>query len=306
MRRHATTAVPLPPLLGRCLVLCTAAGAHALRAVLLPRVLEALADEASNVSFLKYVGDDYGGREVSRHESILSSLSARRTQGHALIVQWLYCHHASVLRGRAGGEQAYERSLLDSVRMLHSCLPGVHLPLLVARPNPRRIARDRALPLLCVEAPVLPSTLLGELELLCGLSQAPSAQDDLEMRTLGLVALRDIVMNRAQEREASLSLILRCTVHVDDALRSKAIRMVVNQLHPLVYAAASIEQFAGELLLGACQAGTTVEADEALRCISLFFALCTRVSHLIPRLFVSFATACEGARTAFCRNMVRA
>ena len=153
---------------------------------------------------------------------------------------------------------------------------------------------------------MLPSTLLGELELLCGLSQTPSTQDDLEMRTLGLVALRDIVMNRAQEREASLSLILRCTVHVDDALRSKAIRMVVNQLHPLVYAAASIEQFAGEQLLVACQAGTTVEADEALRCISLFFALCTRVSDLIPQLFVSFATACEGARTAFCRNMARA
>jgi len=118
----------MPPLLCRCLVLCSAAGAHALRAVLLPRVLEALTDEESNGSFLKYVGDDYGGREVSRHESMLSSLTACRTQGHALIVQWLYCHHASVLRGRAGGEQAYERSLLDSIRMLHSRLPGVNLP----------------------------------------------------------------------------------------------------------------------------------------------------------------------------------
>ena len=87
------------------------------------------------------------------------------------------------------------------------------------------------------------------LEWLVGLGQGDGGEAaSLEQCTLGLITLRDVVMHRQAERSACLALVLRCTVHADDALRGKAIRMVVNQLHPLAFAAPEVESFASERL----------------------------------------------------------
>ena len=177
-------------------------------------------------------------------------------------------------------------------------------------------ARDRALPQLFVDAPALPAAALGVLEWLVGLADEASAEPaSLEQRTLGLITLRDIVMHRAPERAACLQLVLRCTVHSDDALRSKAIRMVVNQLHPLPFCVPDVEQYASDRLASVQELPGAVVADEgaaeqacideALRCISLYFALCTRKDALLPRLFSVFAASDAAAQPAFHRNMVR-
>jgi symplekin len=154
------------------------------------------------------------------------------------------------------------------------------------------------------------------LEWLVGLAEPSAAEPaTLEQRTLGLITLRDIVMHRKQERAACLQLVLRCTVHSDDGLRGKAIRMVVNQLHSLQYAAAHIEQFASErldsvpLMAAAATedaaANAKADTDEALRRISLYFALCTRAEALLPQLFDAFAASSAATQPAFHRNMVR-
>ena len=150
------------------------------------------------------------------------------------------------------------------------------------------------------------------LEWLCGLAErvdVPPA--DIEQRTLGLIALRDIIMNRPQERDVCLALVLRCTVHADDALRSKAIRMVVNQLHPLPYCGQQIDSFATERLQSTRELTAEPEGEggtaesEAVRCISLFFALCTREPALVSQIFAAFAASPGPVQAAFHRNMVR-
>ena len=175
-------------------------------------------------------------------------------------------------------------------------------------------ARDRALPTLFVDAPVLPAAAMGILEWLVGLGQSEDGEAaSMEQCTLGLITLRDVVMHRQAERSACLALVLRCTVHADDVLRGKAIRMVVNQLHPLAFAAPEIESFASERLESVLQlppAGETEPAvapattEETLRRISLYFALCTRADALLPRLFKVYAASGPAAQPAFHRNMV--
>ena len=176
-------------------------------------------------------------------------------------------------------------------------------------------ARDKALPSLFVDAPVLPSSAMGILEWLVGLGQSEDGEAaSMEQRTLGLITLRDIVMHRQAERSACLALVLRCTVHEDDALRGKAIRMVVNQLHPLSYAASQVESFAGKQLDSVLQLQSVIDTEaaaapddteEALRRISLYFALCTRAETMLPRLFEVYAASGSAAQPAFHRNMVR-
>lgn len=169
-------------------------------------------------------------------------------------------------------------------------------------PRVSQAARDKALSLLYVEAPVLPPAALSELEWLCGLCVRDGhAPADTEQRTLGLITLRDVIANRSAERGASLALVLRCTVHEDETLRSKAIRMVVNQLHPLDVAKHAIETFAAD---GLRQALPPEEDAEATRChISLYFALCTRAHALLPQLFEVFAACSPGAKAAFHHHM---
>jgi hypothetical protein len=250
-------------------------------------------------------------------------------QGHEHLVQWLYCLYAADLAPETSKKRRYDDALLAAAHGVLQKLSGA-LALHAARAAPQltshtrrpracahRAARDRALPLLYVDAPMLPAAAMEVLEWLVGLAEPAGAEPaTLEQRTLGLITLRDVVMHRKQERAACLQLVLRCTVHSDDGLRGKAIRMVVNQLHSLPYAAGSIEQFASERLesvpLMAAAATEDAAADakadteEALRRISLYFALCTRAEALLPRLFAAFAASSEATQPAFHRNMVRA
>lgn len=142
-----------------------------------------------------------------------------------------------------------------------------------------------------------------------------------------------------RERGACLALVLRCCVSADEGLRSKAIRLVVNQLHPLPGAKAAVEQFADHWLQAALRVGPqpqpeaeaaaaaeedaegaeacggdalpsapplseAAQTEEAARCVSLGFALCTRVPGLLlSRLFVAYAACAPPARAAFHRNM---
>ena len=217
------------------------------------------------------------------------------------------------------------RCLQRHVGCCRSCLvrPRRALPPISLAPDCANLtcaARDRALPLLFVDAPVLPAAALEELAWLVGLTEQAGAEPtSLEQRTLGLITLRDVVMHRQQERAACLALVLRCTVHSDDALRGKSIRMVVNQLHPLPFAARDIEHFASERLDSLAQltadeaamddeaasAAAQARTEEALRRISLCFALCTRAEALLPRLFSAFAASDAAVQLAFHRNMVR-
>ena len=237
-------------------------------------MLESKADAALETVFLEHLLEDYEERE-----------------GHAHILQWLYCLQAAALRGGEAG--VYERGLVGASHMLLAKLS----------------ARDQALPHLFVDAPSLPPSALDELEWLCGLVERPDcALPDLDQRTLALIALRDVILHRSTEREACLVLVLRCTVHSDEALRSKAIRMVVNQLHPLPFAAAAVDDFATQRLKqqrsDAADESEETETD-ALSRVSLYFALCTRSQELIPAVFTAFVASSEGARAAFARNMVR-
>lgn len=256
-----------------------------------------------------------------------SSLSVH-PQGHAYAVQWLYSVFAGELAPHTLQKPGYEAGLLTAARRIIRQLSGAFLctASLSTMLHPQILticflavptaARDRALPLLFVEAPTLPASALEMLEWLVGLAE-PHDEDPttLEQRTLGLITLRDIVMLRQLERGPCLAMVLRCTVHADDALRGKAIRMVVNQLHPLPYAASQIEEFAKERLQsvplieerageGATSTATSA-ADDALRRVSLYFALCTRNEALLPLLFSTYEQSNTAVQPAFNRNMVR-
>ena len=245
-----------------------------------------------------------------------------RLQGHAHLIQWLYCLYADDLVQPPRKKKGYDEGLLAAARAVLRKLSGAlrtaprklgALATLADRLKPQT-ARDKALPSLFVDAPVLPSSAMGILEWLVGLSQGEDGEAaSMEQRTLGLITLRDVVMHRQAERGACLALVLRCTVHEDDALRGKAIRMVVNQLHPLVFAASQVESFASEQLdsvlqlqpVPAAEATTAPDdAEEALRRISLYFALCTRAETLLPRLFEVYAASGPASQPAFHSNMV--
>ena len=267
----------------------------------------AVAEPRFREELLEFLLDDYAGR-----------------QGHALLIQWLYCIFADELAPQPVRKSAYDAALLAAARGVlrklsgaraRPCVPAVKAVLTFCRCR-FAPARDRALPQLFVDAPALPAAALGVLEWLVGLADEASAEPaSLEQRTLGLITLRDIVMHRAPERAACLQLVLRCTVHSDDALRSKAIRMVINQLHPLPFCVPDVEQYASDRLAsvqelpaaGPDDEGASEQAciDDALRRISLYFALCTRKDALLPRLFSVFAASDAAAQPAFHRNMVR-
>ena len=245
-----------------------------------------------------------------------------RHQGHAHLIQWLYCLYADDLVQPLRKKKGYDEGLLAAARAMLRKLSGARLSALLmlgacgllANMLKSQTARDKALPSLFVDAPVLPSSAMGILEWLAGLGQSEDGEAaSMEQRTLGLITLRDIVMHRQAERSVCLALVLRCTVHEDDALRGKAIRMVVNQLHPLAYAALQVESFASEQLDSVLQlqpaSGAEANAvpddtEEALRRISLYFALCTRAEALLPRLFEVYAASGPAAQLAFHRNMV--
>jgi hypothetical protein len=251
-----------------------ACGGKQLRRVLLARTLRT--SPALSDAFVEFIFENFEARDGLEH-----------------ILQWLFCLYADTVSDAKG--HSYALALLTVVRcMLNKLSP-----------------RDKALPSLLVEVPALPPPVVDFLSWLCGLK--PDAEEtvvlDIEQRTLGLITLRDVIMSRPADRAACLGLVLQCTTHEDEALRSKAIRMVVNQLHPLVDVADAIVQHAEQQLEGASElveeedAGRVTEA--ALQRVSLFFAMCTRTTDLVPKLFATYATCSPPVQAAFNKNMVR-
>ena len=303
-------------------MLLAAAGGDAFRCALLGRV-GAHAPQRFDGELLDYVLVDYPGRQVRvpcatclRGASLTRISAARATRtsfnGCTACMQTISCSRGKRRATTKGCllplAPCYANfQVRGSVHRVGAC---VSLADTLKLPT----ARDKALPSLFVDAPVLPSSAMAILEWLVCLGRGEDGEAaSMEQRTLGLITLRDIVMHRQAERSACLALVLRCTVHEDDALRGKAIRMVVNQLHPLAYAASQVESFAGEHLDSVLQLQSAIDAEaaaapdteEALRRISLYFALCTRAETLLPRLFDVYAASGPAAQPAFHRNMVR-
>lgn len=254
-------------------------GGKQLRRVLLARTLRALPSISD--AFVEFMFDSFETRDGLEH-----------------ILQWLYCLYVDTVANTKG--HVYANALLTVIkRMLATLSP-----------------RDKALPTLLVEVPALPAPVFDLLTWLCGLSHDADGvpAPDMEQRTLGLVALRDVITNRPADRDSCLDLVLRCTTHQDDVLRGKAIRMVVNQLHPLLLDAANtIVEYATQQLNSANKLVADQDAadgdagltEAGLQRVSLFFALCTRVAELVPKLFVSYAACSQPVQAAFHKNMVR-
>ena len=252
-----------------------ACGGRQLRRVLLARTLRTSPQLAD--AFVDFIFENFEARDGLEH-----------------ILQWLFCLYADTVSDAKG--HSYAAALLTVMRcMLKKLSP-----------------RDKALPSLLVEVPALPPPVLDFLSWLCGLK--PDGEEpavlDIEQRTLGLITLRDVIMSRPADRDVCLDLVLQCTTHEDDALRSKAIRMVVNQLHTLDDVTGAIVQYAEQQLDAAKglveedDAGRVTEA--ALQRVSLFFALCTRTMELVPKLFATYATCSPPVQAAFNKNMVSA
>jgi len=304
----------------------SASGGDAFRCALLGRV-GAHANQRFCDELLDYVLEDYAGRQVRVPCAVrfscafLTCLNGGRVM-HTSSSGCTACMRMT-LRSSHGKREATTKRCLQ---LRAACCASYLVRCPAARAfgagltRSHRLAgctaRDRALPSLFVDAPVLPASAMGILEWLVGLGQGDGGEAaSMEQCTLGLITLRDVVMHRQAERTACLTLVLRCTVHADDVLRGKAIRMVVNQLHPLPFAAPEIESFASERLESVAQLNSADAAEptdapddteETLRRISLYFALCTRADALLPRLFKVYAASGAAAQPAFHRNMVSA
>ena len=126
-----------------------------------------------------------------------------------------------------------------------------------------------------------------------GEAEAEAEEVAEEVATLALTALRDLVLLRPAVRFPCLALVLRCSVAADGALRSKAIRLVANKIHPRPISglAPEIEQFAVGTLDEVTARGARGEAvppEEVSRHFELLFALCTKKPALLRELLAIY------------------
>eukprot|EP00850_Spirogloea_muscicola_P005600 SM000026S08849 [mRNA] locus=s26:63028:70962:- [translate_table: standard] len=211
-------------------------------------------------------------------------------------------------------------------------------------------ATDKSLQRLLCEAPVVPQAVLDVVGRLCqGQIEKPLTEDDEDdeeggrgapvgggERTMqGLSTLWALLLHRPSLRKSCLALALQCTTHEQEEVRTVAIRLVANRLHPLSYLTEDIEEFATKGLLLAAHppavigdgaeamqpeedvngtaeerrrrsaepAGTSSAAAEALRHMSLFLALCSRKHSLLGKLFQAYAVADKPARVVVNRQV---
>eukprot|EP00850_Spirogloea_muscicola_P022823 SM000313S11973 [mRNA] locus=s313:2624:10167:- [translate_table: standard] len=211
-------------------------------------------------------------------------------------------------------------------------------------------ATDKSLQRLLCEAPAVPQAVLDVIGRLCqGQIEKPLTEDDEDdeeggrgapvgggERTMqGLSTLWALLLHRPSLRKSCLALALQCTTHQQEEVRTVAIRLVANRLHPLSYLTEDIEGYATKGLLLAAQPpaeirdgleameaeedvnGTAEErrrrsaepasassaAAEALRHMSLFLALCSRKHLLLGKLFQAYAVADKPARVVVNRQV---
>ena len=149
---------------------------------------------------------------------------------------------------------------------------------------------DGAICKLMKEVPFLPAK--EAVDFLKGLFEGPAdkEQDEefLEWASLGLNTIHELVFARPKLRRIFLNLSLSCAMNANPELRSKAIKLIANDLYPVAHIQGDIESFA----LKALQQLTTAQnitAGEVSRHMELFFALCSKKHDLLHELLSLFA-----------------
>eukprot|EP00250_Pteridium_aquilinum_P033702 c611_g1_i1 orf=440-4438(-) len=275
-------------------------------------------------------------------------------KGHELVIHTLYHLYADKLSYEddpidgAITPFAYDKFFLSVAEGLRDALPPT----------------DKSLSKLLGEAPVLPEAALKLLEALC--NPGVEIKDGLEAPvveriTQGLSAVWSLILLRPPIRSECLDIVLKCTVHELEEVRTKAIRLVANKLYPLSYVSQSIEEYAKKMLhtvlldMGGCSVNgtrdpagdevlqlqeshsdqgtgigpsskisnidqivtndTTFEDDEqkvnkslvsvqeAQRCMSLYFALCTKKHSLLREIFNIYECSPKSVKQAVHKHM---
>ncbi|EFJ23751.1 hypothetical protein SELMODRAFT_442688 [Selaginella moellendorffii] len=186
---------------------------------------------------------------------------------------------------------------------------------------------DKSLSKLLCEIPLFPEGAFALLESLCNPINEPNG----DRVTQGLSALWSLILQRPAVRERCLNMALECAVHEVDDARTKAIRLVANKLYPVTFISQKIEEFATKMLLSVVNVGghnvdseaqerSTLQevapgdqeanaADgggtkaEAQRCMSLYFALCTKKHALLGELFNVYDRAPKPVKQAIHRQI---
>ncbi|KAI3860400.1 hypothetical protein MKX03_018196 [Papaver bracteatum] len=274
-------------------------------------------------------------------------------KGHELAMHVLY-HLRSVVIScedefSSFAESVYEKFLLAVAKSLRDTLP----------------ASDKSFSRFLGEVPLLPDSALKLLEDLCCSEGFDNLGKDVrngDRVTQGLGAVWSLILGRPLNREACLTIAFNCSVHPQEDVRAKAIRLVANKLYRLSYASEKVEEYATNMLLSvidqripdtessqvgvtesnpdenvgvqetsisgsqnsdpgvvpgselakdlhpALQTVSNVSLSQAQRCMSLFFALCTKKPSLLQLVFDVYGRAPKTVKQAVHRhipNLVR-
>ncbi|XP_011016955.1 PREDICTED: uncharacterized protein LOC105120456 isoform X1 [Populus euphratica] len=164
----------------------------------------------------------------------------RQNKGQELVLHFLYHLHSLTILDSVGSASyaavLYEKFLLVVARSLLDAFP----------------ASDKSFSKLLGEVPFLPESAFKLLDDLCHCDIFDSHEKEVrdgERVTQGLGAVWGLILGRPNNRQAFLDIALKCAVHSQDDIRSKAIRLVANKLYQLNYISQNIEQFATNMLL---------------------------------------------------------
>lgn len=241
------------------------------------------------------------------HRHILSDYV--NNQGHELTLRVLYRLYQEseqdqdFLSSRTA-ISVYETFLLKTAQSLRDTFP----------------ASDKSLGRLLCEVPYLSEGALKLLESLC----APEGKQEKDLLTgdrvtQGLSAVWNIISTRPASRDRCLQIALKSAAHHREEVRMKATRLVANKLYPMSSISQKIEDFAIKNLqsladlpsmdnasnprlpqesdmektaIGETKTDGGVEQTisshsipEAQRCMSLYFALCTKKHYLLQHIF---------------------
>jgi len=241
-----------------------------LRSNLVARLIAmAVDDDSLGDAVLQYLLQDFHGRG-----------------GMALAMRWLhllFLEHCSILQARSsgreedetmeeeeevvveeeeGGEQEKKQQHGGVIEQLPPDVTGSRYELvLTALLEGLREAlppSDRTLITVLLEVPALPMPSTRQfLQDICS-SSGP------EWSTLGLLAAKDLILQRPPVRDDVLALTLEASVSKDDDTRSKAVRLIANRLFPLPYASMQIEEFAKATLESLLEVEDAKEDDEKI------------------------------------------
>ncbi|CAN6463169.1 unnamed protein product [Victoria cruziana] len=267
------------------------------------------------VSVLAYIGSEYP-LELDAWGSLQKHILADylNHEGHELTLRVLYrlfveAEQEHDFFASTTATSAYETFLLTVAEALRDSFP----------------ASDKSLSRLFGEAPYLPKPAFKLLECLCCPGNSEICSKELKSGdrvTQGLSAVWSLILLRPPIRDVCLKIALQSAIHHLEEVRMKAIRLVANKLFPMSSISQAIEEFASEKLLSAVnelqtaplgdgnpsknmdgQLAASEDAPEALvseaqRCMSLYFALCTKKHSLLWQVFTVYRSASEAAKEA--------